>query len=73
MSAAKVQFTIFTAERTCFVAEGRTLLDALKRSSRTETAGFSIVAVVESSSVVTPAPGKLTALIVRSSPRAIPV
>lgn len=72
MSAAKVQFTIFTAEGTSFVAEGRTLLEALKRS-RTETAGFHIVAVVESLSVVTPAPGKLTALIVRSRPNAISV
>lgn len=66
MSVELIPFTIFTAEGTTFFATGKTLRDALNRS-RSETQEYTIVAVVESASVVTPAPGKLTALIVRSS------
>jgi hypothetical protein len=67
MKTSPGEFTIFTAEGVTFLAKGRTLLAALQRASRSQLHGFTVVAVVESASVVTPAPGKLTALIVRIS------
>lgn len=65
MKTPPIEFTVFTAEGMSFIARGRTLLAALQRASRTQIHGFKVIAVVESASIVTPTPGKLTALIVR--------
>ncbi len=66
MSATKTTFTLFSAEGITFCASGTTLANALKRAS-SETNGYTIIAAVAADCVVTPAPGKLTALIVSHS------
>jgi hypothetical protein len=66
MSVAKTEFTIFTAEGISFTENGTTLANALRRA-QPSIADRTVVAVVETASLVTPAPGKLTALIVRST------
>jgi hypothetical protein len=66
MRAEKTEFTIFTAEGISFTETGTTLANALRRA-QPSIAERTVVAVVETTSLVTPAPGKLTALIVRSS------
>jgi hypothetical protein len=63
----KTEFTIFTAEGVSFTETETTLARALRRA-QPDIGDRTVVAVVESASLVTPAPGKLTALIVRSSP-----
>lgn len=70
MRAVKTEFTIFTAEGVSFTAEASNLPAALKKSAA-HTKDYRIVAVVESDSLVTPAPGKLTALIVRNPTRSV--
>jgi hypothetical protein len=62
--SAKKQFTIFTKEGVSFDETGATLIEAVRRS-KPLTDGYDIVAVIETASVVTPSPGKMTALIVR--------
>jgi hypothetical protein len=62
----QTEFTIFTAEGVSFTEEGATLANALRRA-KPMIGDRTVVAVVETASIVTPAPGKLTALIVRSS------
>lgn len=66
MRAEKTEFTIFTAEGISFTERGATLANALGRA-QPSIGDRTVVAVVETASLVTPAPGKLTALIVRSS------
>jgi hypothetical protein len=66
MSELKREFTFFTAEGVTFTEEGTTLANALRRA-RPLIGENNVVAAVETDSVVAPAPGKLTALIVRSS------
>ena len=62
----KTEFTFFTAEGVSFTEEGTTLAKALRRA-QSLIGNRTVVAVVETASVVTPAPGMLTALIVQSS------
>lgn len=62
--APKTEYTIFTAEGVSFIETGRTLAQAVARA-KPLVQGRTIVAVVESDSIVAPSPGKLTALIVR--------
>jgi hypothetical protein len=66
VSAPKKCFTFFTAEGVTFDSEGTSLANALRRA-QTLIGDHTLVAVVETNCVVTPAAGKLTALIVRQS------
>jgi len=66
----KTECTFFTAEGVTFTEEGTTLVNALRRA-QPSIGDRTVVAVVETASVVTPAPGKLTALIVCTSPRSL--
>lgn len=59
------EFTIFSAEGVTFTAKGKDLVAACKKAATT-TADYEIIAVVASDAVVTPAAGKLTALIVNA-------
>lgn len=63
ISRMKRHFTIFTAEGVSFDGAGTTLVRALNKAAIPKE--YTVVAVVESDCVVTPAPGKLTALVVR--------
>ena len=63
----KTSYTFFTAEGVTVTSAGTSLPNALRRA-QTLIGNYTLVAVVETTSVVTPAPGKLTALIVRQSP-----
>jgi hypothetical protein len=64
----KRSYTIFTAEGITYDVEGTTLVSALQRA---KVPARSVVAVVESESLVSPAPGRLTALVVQ--PRKSPI
>jgi hypothetical protein len=69
----KTEYTFFTAEGVSFTEEGTTRANALRRA-QPSIGDRTLVAVAESASVVTPARGKLTALIVRTpSSAAIPI
>lgn len=66
MSVQKTDYTFFTAEGVTFTSEGTSLPNALRRAQGL-IVDHTLIAVVETASLVTPAPGKLTALIVRQS------
>lgn len=61
--STKANYTIFTAEGVTFEGTGTTLARALTRAAVPKE--YTVVAVIESESVVQPTSGKLTALVVR--------
>jgi hypothetical protein len=66
---ASRQFTIYTAEGITFEAAGSNLSRAFQRAAVPKE--YNVVAVIESECVVQPAPGKLTALVVRHATAAL--